>query len=80
MNFGHYQCVLLSTSEKFSWDSPRKYTVREIQADGGVNTIGDFGAFTSRQSAHHFAEAYASENFKRVGNESVRITKETIGL
>jgi len=68
------------TSEKFSWDSPRKYSVREIQANGSIQCIKGFGAFTSRQSAHHFAEAYASENFERVGNESVRITKETIGL
>lgn len=75
-----YRGRVFVTSEKFSYNSPRKYSVREVQPDGGIKTIGDFGAFTSRQSAHHFAEAYASENFERVGNESVRITKETIGL
>ena len=73
-----YRGRVFVTSEKFSWNSPRKYSVREVQPDGGIETIGGFGAFTSRQSAHRFAEAYASENFVRVGNESVQLPKETI--
>ena len=72
-----YRGRVFVTSEKFSWNSPRKYSVREVQPDGGIKTIGDFGAFTSRQSAHRFAESYAAQNFVRVGNESVRLPKET---
>lgn len=72
-----YRGRVFVTSEKFSWDSPRKYSVREIQPDGSIQTIGGFGAFTSRQSAHRFAEKHAAENFVRVGNESVRLPVET---
>ena len=72
-----YRGRVFVTSEKFSWNSARKYSVREVKPDGGIETIGGFGAFTSRQSAHHFAEAYAAENFVRVGNESVQLPPET---
>ena len=72
-----YRGRVFVTSEKFSYNSPRKYSVREVQPDGGIRTIGGFGAFTSRQSAHRFAEKYAAENFVRVGNESVRLPVET---
>lgn len=62
------------TSEKFDWNSPRLYTVRCIRPDGGIDTIEGFQAFTSRQSAHAYAKAYAAEQFERVGEESVSKT------
>ena len=72
-----YRGRVFVTSEKFSWNSPRKYSVREVQPNGTIKCIEGFGAFTSRQSAHRFAESYAAQNFVRVGNESVRLPKET---
>lgn len=70
-----YRGRVFVTSEKFSWNSPRRYSVREVQPDGRIETIGGFGAFTSRQSAHRFAESYAAQNFVRVDNESVCLPK-----
>ena len=64
------------TSEKFDWKTPRYYTVRCIRPCGGIDTIGEFQGFDTRQSAHRFAEKYAKENFVRVGNESVRLPVE----
>lgn len=58
------------TSEKSGWNAPRYYTVRCIRPDGGIDTIGEFQGFGTRQSAHRFAEKYAAENFERDGNES----------
>lgn len=75
-----YKGRVFVTSERMNWNSPRLYTVRVVKPSGHIETIGDFGGFTSRQSAHHYAEAYASEHFERVGNESVRTTNKTIGL
>mgnify|MGYP003121203573 FL=1 len=72
-----YKGRVFVTSERMNWNSPRLYTVRVVQPSGNIQTIGDFGAFTSRQSAHRFAEKYAAENFVRVGNESVCLPVET---
>jgi len=72
-----YKGRVFVTSERRNWNSPRLYSVRVIQPSGNIETIGDFQGFTSRQSAHRFAESYASENFARVGNESVCLPKET---
>ena len=71
-----YKGRVFVTSERRNWNSPRLYSVRVIQPSGNIETIGDFQGFTSRQSAHRFAESYAAENFVRVGNESVRLPKE----
>ena len=71
-----YKGRVFVTSERMNWNSPRLYSVRAVQPSGNIQTIGDFGGFTSRQSAHRFAEKYASENFERVVNESVYLTKE----
>ncbi len=71
-----YKGRVFVTSERMNWNSPRLYSVRVIQPSGNIETIGDFGGFTSRQSAHRFAESYAAQNFVRVGNESVRLPKE----
>ena len=70
-----YKGRVFVTSERMNWNSPRLYTVRAVQPSGNIETIGDFGAFTSRQSAHRFAEKYAAENFERVVNESVYLTR-----
>ena len=72
-----YKGRVFVTSERMNWNSPRLYTVRVVKPSGHIETIGDFGGFTSRQSAHRFAEKYAAENFARVGNESVCLPKET---
>ena len=72
-----YKGRVFVTSERMNWNSPRLYTVRVVKPSGHIETIGDFGGFTSRQSAHRFAENYAAQNFARVGNESVCLPKET---
>jgi hypothetical protein len=65
-----YKGRVFVTSERMNWNSPRLYTVRCIRPDGGIDTIGEFQGFYSRQSAHAYAKAYATENFVRVGNVS----------
>ncbi len=72
-----YKGRVFVTSEKSGWNAPRYYTVRCIRPDGGIDTIGEFQGFANRQSAHRFAEAYAAENFVRVGNESIQLPPET---
>jgi hypothetical protein len=71
-----YKGRVFVTSEKSGWNAPRYYTVRCIRPDGGIDTIGEFQFFPTRQSAHRFAKAYANENFARVGNESVALPVE----
>ena len=71
-----YKGRVFVTSEKAGWSGPRHYSVRYIDDDGRIKPVGDLGGFTSRQSAHSYAKAYASENFERVGNESVQLPKE----
>jgi len=72
-----YKGRVFVTSERMNWNTPRYYTVRVIQPTGNIETIGEFQGFTTRQSAHRFAESYAAQNFARVGNESVCLPKET---
>ena len=48
-------CVFV-TSEKFDWKSPRLYTVRKIESDGSITTLGDFQGFDTRSKAHTFAK------------------------
>jgi len=71
-----YKGRVFVTSERMNWNSPRLYTVRVVQTSGDIKTIGDFGGFTSRQSAHRYAKKYAAQNFERVVNESVRLPVE----
>ena len=47
------------TSESKGWGHPRMYTVRMIQDDGRVKTIGDFQQFHFSSTAHDFAKAFA---------------------
>ena len=43
----------------------RRYSVREIQPDGSIETPSGYRAFASRYDAHAFAKAYAADNFIR---------------
>ena len=72
-----YKGRVFVTSERMNWNSPRLYSVRVIQPDGGIETLHGFGAFSTRYEAHAYAKAYAEENFVRVGNESVCLPKKT---
>jgi hypothetical protein len=78
-----YKGRVFVTSEVGSFQPNRRYTVRCIRPDGQIDTIGPdpdrggFQYFGTRQSAHRFAESYAAKNFARVGNESVKLPKET---
>ena len=65
------------TSERMNERYPRRYSVRYIDNEGHIMTVNGFQAFESRYDAHAFAKSYAAQNFERVGNESVRITKES---
>jgi hypothetical protein len=47
------------TSEAQGWGHPRMYTVRMIQDDGSIKTIGKFQQFHLRSSAHQFARTFA---------------------
>mgnify|MGYP001258754630 FL=1 len=77
-----YKGRVFVSSELGSHQPDRRYTVRCIRPDGGIDTIGPdpdcggFQYFGTRQSAHSYAKAYAAENFERVGNESVRLPKK----
>jgi hypothetical protein len=44
------------------WDGrtfPREYTVREAQANGAIDTVGEFGQYATRQAAHRAAQRMA---------------------
>lgn len=71
-----YKGRVFVTSERRSDRYPRRYSVRYIDTDGIIITVGGFQAFESRHNAHAFAKAYAQENFGRVANESVLLAKE----
>jgi hypothetical protein len=49
------------TSERTGWDhdASRAYTVREAQANGSIDTVGDFGQHATRQAAHRAAQRMA---------------------
>ena len=47
------------TSEAKGWGSPRLYTVRMIQDNGRIKTIGNFQQFHLSSSAHAFARTFA---------------------
>ena len=53
-------CIFV-TSERSGWNAPRLYTVRKIEEDGGITTIGGFQAFRSRYAAHAYARETAKE-------------------
>jgi hypothetical protein len=39
------------SSEQFDYNSPRLYTVRELNDDGGIDTVGEFQGYTTRAQA-----------------------------
>ena len=51
-----YSGCYFVTSEKFDWKSPRLYTVRKIESDGSITTIGDFQGYETRSKAHTAAK------------------------
>ena len=58
-----YNGRVFVTSERSGWKAERYYSVRCIRPDGGIDTVGDFQGFATRQSAHRFAKAYAEACF-----------------
>ena len=53
-------CVFV-TSEKFDWKSPRLFTVRKIDQNGNIETIGDFQGYDTRSKAHTAAKNFAKK-------------------
>lgn len=54
-----YNGRIFVTSEKCgSW--PRRYTIREVW-NGGIRTVGEFMAYSSRREAHQAAAEYAEK-------------------
>ncbi len=72
-----YKGRVFVTSERASHRHPRRYSVRYIDTDGTIMTVGGFQAFESRYDAHAFAKAYAQENFALRGSISVQLPKKT---
>ena len=56
-----YGGCLFVTSEKGTHQSTRLYTVRKIEEDGSITTVGGFQAFHSRYAAHAYARETAKE-------------------
>ena len=50
------------TSERFDWNSPRLYTIRECSENGHISTIGGFQAYSTVEAAEHAAERLAGKN------------------
>ncbi len=67
-----YKGRVFVTSEKYDWKAPRYYTVRCIRPDGGIDTIGEFQGFDTRQSAHRYAE----KRKRRGGGKKEGVYKE----
>lgn len=42
-----------------AWNGERRYTVRAVESDGRVHTVGAFGAYGSRATAVRAAQALA---------------------
>ncbi len=51
--------VYFVSSERFSRDYPRLYTVRRQDPDGSIETVGEFQSYKSRSGAHAAAKRYA---------------------
>jgi|SRR6187402_1895917 len=46
-------------SSEGDFDHVRVYTVRRIDSDGSISTVGDFGAYATSRQAHKAAKAHA---------------------
>jgi hypothetical protein len=42
-----------------AWGGARRYTVRVANADGSIDTVGEFGQYASRSGAHAAAARFA---------------------
>lgn len=63
--FGAGEAVYFVSSEQFTsrdYTAPRKYTVRVLDADGRVDTVGEFQAYASRSGAMAKARAMAAQH------------------
>ena len=71
-----YNGRVFVTSERGSFHADRRYTVRCIRPDGGIDTIGPdpdrggFQYFKTRRDAHSFAKAYAEVCFAGFATKS----------
>ena len=53
---------LFISSERQDYETPRLYTVRRLEADGGISTVGDFQEYDSLYKAKKaLDEAYLEE-------------------
>ncbi len=50
------------TSEQFNSDTPRRYTVRRVEDNGAINTVGEFQAFPSSRAARAECRRLAKED------------------
>ena len=50
------------TSERDDYDSPRMYTVRHANADGSIDTIGEFQEHKTAHAARKAAQKFAESN------------------
>jgi len=48
-------------SSDADYSSARVYTVRRIDSDGSISTVGDFGAYATSKQAHKAAKALADK-------------------
>lgn len=46
-----YRFKYFITSEKFSYDSERLFSIREVKKDGRIETVGEFQAYRTRSAA-----------------------------
>lgn len=49
------------TSEQFDRDSPRLYTIREVNEHGGIDTVGEFQQYDTLDKARRAARKLAKE-------------------
>lgn len=54
--------IVFVTSERFDWNTPRRYTVRVWDGKSvNIDDVGEFQAYDTSQKAHRAAQAYARE-------------------
>lgn len=53
---GLYNGKYFITSEQFDYNSPRLYTVRSVNLDASINTIGDFQQYKTKSHARYFIQ------------------------
>lgn len=43
--------LFVSSEQGPGWDEPRRYTIRRANADGSIDTIGEFQGYASKRTA-----------------------------